>query len=124
MTEDEEDDFDPMETEDDEAEVEVESEGEDEFSHFEDDEEFEGFKQEGDGTDDPEEFVNGPKAAKQQEKPTPPPLKQPIKIVNIPAHLRWVLACQVFDEDCQYGILTIIPAQKKNSVCVLISHFI
>ena len=46
VTDDEEDDFDPMETEDDEAEVEVESEGEDEFSHFEDDEEFEGFKPE------------------------------------------------------------------------------
>jgi len=87
VTDDEEDDFDPMETEDDEAEVEVESEGEDEFSHFEDDEEFEGFKPE-DVTDDPDEFYNEPKAAKQQEKPTPPPLKQPIKIVNIPAHLR------------------------------------
>ena len=90
MTEDEEDDFDPMETEDDEAEVEVESEGEDEFSHFEDDEEFEGFKQE-EVNDDPVEFINEPRATKQQEKPTPPPLQQPNKIVNIPAHLRWVM---------------------------------
>ena len=56
-------------------------------SNFEDDEEFEGFKQE-DVTDDPDEFINEPKAPKQQEKTTPPPLKQPIKIVNIPAHLR------------------------------------
>ena len=87
VTDEEEDDFEIMEAEDDEAEVEVESEGDDEFSHFEDDEEFEGFKQE-DVTDDPDEFINEPKAPKQQEKTTPPPLKQPIKIVNIPAHLR------------------------------------
>ena len=87
VTDEEEDDFEIMEAEDDEAEVEVENEGDDEFSHFEDDEEFEGFKQE-DVTDDPDEFINEPKAPKQQEKTTPPPLKQPIKIVNIPAHLR------------------------------------
>ena len=89
VTDEEEDDFEIMEAEDDEAEVEVENEGDDEFSHFEDDEEFEGFKQE-DVTDDPDEFINEPKAPKQQEKTTPPPLKQPIKIVNIPAHLRLI----------------------------------
>ena len=94
VTDEEDDDFETMETEDDEAEVEVESDGEDEFSHFEDDEEFEGFKSD-DLTDnpDPEEFDNvpvSPKPKPSHEKPTPPPLKQPIKIVNIPAHLRSV----------------------------------
>ena len=54
VTDEEEDDFEIMEAEDDEAEVEVENEGDDEFSHFEDDEEFEGFKQE-DVTDDPDD---------------------------------------------------------------------
>lgn len=86
-TEDEDEDFDTIESEDDEAEVEVETEGDDEFSHFEDDEEFEGFKPE-DTADDPDEFYNEPKAARPEKKATPPPLKQPIKIVNIPAHLR------------------------------------
>jgi len=71
----------------DEAEVELESE-DDEFSHFEDDEEFEGFNPK-DDNDDPEEFYNEPSSKKgKNDKPTPPPAKQPIKIVNIPAHLR------------------------------------
>ena len=101
VTDEEDDDFETMETEDDEAEVEVESDGEDEFSHFEDDEEFEGFKSD-DLTDnpDPEEFDNvpvSPKPKPSHEKPTPPPLKQPIKIVNIPAHLRSV--CHRFQDD-------------------------
>ena len=83
-TEEEEDDFEPVEVEDDEAEVEIE--GEDEFSHFEDEDEFENFKGE-ENTDDPDEFYNEPRE-KKAEKAAPPPLKQPIKIVNIPAHLR------------------------------------
>merc|ERR1719341_1405190 len=53
----------------------------------EEEDEFEGFKPE-DVTDDPDEFINEPKPKQEKEKPTPPPLKQPIKIVNIPAHLR------------------------------------
>jgi len=84
-TEEEEEDFDPVEVEDDEAEVEIESE--DEFSHFEDEDEFENFKGE-ENPDDPDEFYNEPRETKKAEKAAPPPLKQPIKIVNIPAHLR------------------------------------
>lgn len=83
--EDEDDDFDSIETEDNEAEVEVESEGDDEFSHFEDEDEFENAP--GDDVVDEDEFINEP-TKKEKEKVTPPPLKQPIKIVNIPAHLR------------------------------------
>merc|ERR1719431_1516608 len=43
-----------------------------------------------DDTDDPDEFINEPKTSKKQEnKATPSTAKQqPIKIVNIPAHLR------------------------------------
>merc|ERR1719362_811299 len=43
-----------------------------------------------DSTDDPDEFINEPKTSKKQEnKATPSTAKQqPIKIVNIPAHLR------------------------------------
>jgi len=58
----------------------------DEFSHFNDDEEFEGFNKNEDH-EDPDEFINEPKS-KKQEKVTPSSVKQPIKIVNIPAHLR------------------------------------
>ena len=82
---DEEDDFETNVVEDEEAEVEVETETDDEFSHFEDDEEFEGFNPR-DDHEDPDEFYNEPKA--RPEKATPNPPKQPIKIVNIPAHLR------------------------------------
>ena len=85
VQEDEEDDFETVVEDADDAVVEDEADPEDdEFSHFNDDEEFEGFKQD---PDDPDEFYNEPKA-KKNEKVTPSPAKQPIKIVNIPAHLR------------------------------------
>jgi len=85
---DDDDDFDTMESEEEEAKVEVESEDDDEFSHFEDDEEFEGLNPK-DDKDDPEEFYNDPSPkAKGDKSPPPPASKQPIKIVNIPAHLR------------------------------------
>jgi len=58
------------------------------FAAFNDDEEFEGFNK-NDDPEDPDEFYNEPKTNKKQEKVTPSPAKQqPIKIVNIPAHLR------------------------------------
>merc|ERR1719315_20299 len=83
---DEEDEFEINVVEDEEAEVEVETETEDEFSHFEDEDEFEGFNTGREDPEDPDEFYNEPKA--RPEKATPNPPKQPIKIVNIPAHLR------------------------------------
>merc|ERR1719315_2795 len=83
---DEEDEFEINVVEDEEAEVEVETETEDEFSHFEDEDEFEGFNTGREDPEDPDEFYNEPKA--KPEKATPNPPKQPIKIVNIPAHLR------------------------------------
>ena len=87
--EEEEDEFDTILEEADDATVEDEAEAEDdEFSHFNDDEEFEGFNK-NDDPEDPDEFYNEPKTNKKQEKVTPSPAKQqPIKIVNIPAHLR------------------------------------
>ena len=85
--EDDEDEFEQAVVEEDDAIVEDEADGDDdEFSHFNDDEEFEGFNK-NDDHEDPDEFYNEPKA-KKQEKVTPSPAKQPIKIVNIPAHLR------------------------------------
>jgi len=85
--EDDEDEFEQAVVEEEDAVVEDEADGEDdEFSHFNDDEEFEGFNK-NDDHEDPDEFYNEPKA-KKQEKVTPSPAKQPIKIVNIPAHLR------------------------------------
>jgi len=88
VEEEEEDDFETDELEEEEAEVEVEIEEDDEFSHFEDDEEFEGLNSK-DENSDPEEFYNEPRKKGKAAKPsTAPPNKQPIKIVNIPAHLR------------------------------------
>jgi len=88
MEDEEEEDFEEsvVETEDATVEDEVDPD-DDEFSHFNDDEEFEGFNK-NDDPEDPDEFYNEPKA-KKQDKVTPSPTKQqPIKIVNIPAHLR------------------------------------
>ena len=88
MEDEEEEDFEEsvVETEDATVEDEVDPD-DDEFSHFNDDEEFEGFNKNED-PEDPDEFYNEPKA-KKQDKVTPSPTKQqPIKIVNIPAHLR------------------------------------
>ena len=83
--EDEDDEFETNVIEDEEDEVEVETESYDEFSHFEDDEEFEGFDGGKEDHVDPDEFCNEPKAS--PEKATSNPPEQPIKIVNIPAHL-------------------------------------
>jgi len=88
VDEEEEDDFESEEPEEEEAEVEVENEDDDEFSHFEDDGEFEGLNSKDDNSD-PEEFFNEPSAkGKGEKQSTAAPNKQPIKIVNIPAHLR------------------------------------
>merc|ERR1719245_2070432 len=87
VNEEEEEDFVQDVEEEDDAIVEDDVDADDdEFSHFNDDEEFEGFNK-NDDHEDPDEFYNEPKA-KKQEKVTPSPAKQPIKIVNIPAHLR------------------------------------
>jgi len=88
IDEEEDDDFEAEEPEEEEAKVEVEDEEDDEFSHFEDDEEFEGLNSKDDNSD-PEEFYNEPSSKSKNEKAsTAAPNKQPIKIVNIPAHLR------------------------------------
>ena len=88
VDEEEDDDFESFEPEEQEAEVEVENEDDEEFSHFEDDEEFEGLNSKDDNSD-PEEFYNEPSTKEKREKqPTSNPNKPPIKIVNIPAHLR------------------------------------
>ena len=110
-TEEEEDDFEPVEVEDDEAEVEIE--GEDEFSHFEDEDEFENFKGE-ENTDDPDEFYNEPRE-KKAEKAAPPPLKQPIKIVNIPAHLRTNSQSESVSSAASDGALCHDQASSMNS---------
>ena len=84
----EEDDFETEVIEDEEAEAEVETETDDEFSHFEDDEEFEGFNPR-DDPEDPDEFYNEPKAKPEKvARPGPTAKPPPIQIVNIPAHLR------------------------------------
>ena len=88
--EEDDDDFETIVDDTDDATVEDEADAEDdEFSHFNDDEEFEGFNK-NDDNDDPDEFINEPRTSKKQEnKVTPSTAKQqPIKIVNIPAHLR------------------------------------
>merc|ERR1712142_1169395 len=61
VIEEEEEDFETNIVDEEEAEVEVETETDDEFSHFEDDEEFEGFDSRGEH-EDPDEFYNEPKA--------------------------------------------------------------
>ena len=85
IVEEEEDDFEETVTDMEDAVVEEDVDMDDEFSHFNDDEEFEGFNRNEDH-EDPDEFYNEPKT--KQERTTVSTAKQPIKIVNIPAHLR------------------------------------
>jgi len=85
IVEEEEDDFEEAVADIEDAVVEEDVDMDDEFSHFNDDEEFEGFNRNEDH-EDPDEFYNEPKT--KQERTTVSTAKQPIKIVNIPAHLR------------------------------------
>merc|ERR1719397_1435097 len=85
VVEEDEDDFEETISDTEDAVVEDDVDMDDEFSHFNDDEEFEGFNR-NDDHEDPDEFYNEPKT--KQERTTVSTAKQPIKIVNIPAHLR------------------------------------